>query len=414
MYTCRSERRIALPVVPFGCPFFAVPMHVRQRVLEPSSRRPLIAAGGWGVLSATQRLALAVAATALLSTAAQAQGARAMADPDGTVHLPALQVPLSNYLSPEARDFMVRRLAAPPPPWDADIAKARASVEAQLASLVAGARQRYPAEVVRTSLGGVPVFDVSPRSGIAKRNLHRVLIHLHGGAFATCETACAMVESLPAAVIAGIRVVSVSYRQGPEHRFPAASEDVASVYRALLAHYRPQNIAIFGCSAGAMLTAQSLAWFQTHGLPRPGAAGILCGSALDFGGDAPYVGWPLDDGTLLPPPSADDRLGRRGELPPFAYLEGVQARDPLVEPGHFPEVLARFPPTVVATGSRGFDASGAYETHRRLWRAGVPTELHVWDGLPHGFHGDTALPESRELMQVMLRFFDAHLGRRPR
>ncbi|MBW8833269.1 MAG: alpha/beta hydrolase fold domain-containing protein [Burkholderiales bacterium] len=357
---------------------------------------------------------MAMAFCGLCSTAVSAQADRVTADADGTVHVPARQVPLSNYLSPEARDFMIRRLTTPIPPAAADIVQARASVETTLAPLVSAAQERYPARVLRTTLGGVPVLDVSPRAGISKRNAHRVLIELHGGAFAICETACAMVESLPAAVIGGIRVVAVSYRQGPEHKFPAASEDVAAVYRALLAHYRPQNIGIFGCSAGGMLAAESLAWFQTHGLPRPGAAGILCASVVDFGGDAPFVGWPLDDGTLLPPPSEGDRIGRRGELPPFPYFEGAEARDPLVQPGHFPEVLARFPPTLVATGSRGFDASSAYETHRRLWRAGVPTELHVWDGLPHGFHSDTSLPESRELIQVMLRFFDAQLGRRAR
>ena len=81
---------------------------------------------------------------------------------------------------------------------------------------------------------------------------------------------------MPIAALGRIKVVSLDYRQGPEHRHPAASEDVAAAYRELLKTYRPENIGIYGCSAGGMLAGMSVAWFQRHGLPRPGAVGILC------------------------------------------------------------------------------------------------------------------------------------------
>ena len=50
----------------------------------------------------------------------------------------------------------------------------------------------------------------------------------------------------------------------PEYQFPTASEDVAAVYKALLRKYRAQNIGIYGCSAGSLLAAEALAWFQTY------------------------------------------------------------------------------------------------------------------------------------------------------
>jgi acetyl esterase/lipase len=359
------------------------------------------------------RLLFALAAGMAVAAVGAAEEERAFADPDGTVHLPQRVIPLSNYLSPQAREFMIRRLTKPFLP-EQDIVKLRAQVEEVLKPLVTFAKEQYPSRIVQTKIAGVPVFDITPRAGVSKRNSQRVLIHLHGGAFSICEIACALGEAIPASGIGGYRVVSVSYRQGPEHKFPAASEDVAAVYRQLLKQYRPENIAIFGGSAGAMLTAASLAWLQKNDLPRPGAAGMLFGGAADFGGDAPFVVWPLDDVTRTLTPTAEDRIGRRSELPPFEYFAGAQARDPLVQPGHFPEVLRRFPPTILATGSRGFDASATYDTHRRLWRAGVETELYVWDGLPHGYHMDVSLPESQELFEAVVRFFDAHLGRRPR
>ena len=75
------------------------------------------------------------------------------------------------------------------------------------------------------------------------------------------------------------RVVSLDYRQGPKYRFPAASEDVAAVYAHLLKDHAPRDVGIYGCSAGGMLAAMSVAWFEKHNLPRPGAVGILCAGA---------------------------------------------------------------------------------------------------------------------------------------
>ena len=67
---------------------------------------------------------------------------------------------------------------------------------------------------------------------------------------------------MPVAVLGRIKVVSLDYREGPKYRFPAASEDVAAAYRELLKTYRAEDIGIYGCSAGGMLTGMSVAWFQ--------------------------------------------------------------------------------------------------------------------------------------------------------
>jgi acetyl esterase/lipase len=70
---------------------------------------------------------------------------------------------------------------------------------------------------------------------------------LHGGAFLWGAHSGGLVESIPVASVGKMKVISVDYRQGPEAAFPAASEDVAVVYTALLKHYKPRNIGIYGC-----------------------------------------------------------------------------------------------------------------------------------------------------------------------
>ena len=94
-----------------------------------------------------------------------------------------------------------------------------------------------------------------------------------------------MIESIPLAALAQVEIVSITYRQAPETTFPAASEDVAAVYRELLKTHRPEDIAIFGCSAGGLLAA------EVDGLVRQGEAAIARGTRhlLRLGGCA--LGW---------------------------------------------------------------------------------------------------------------------------
>jgi epsilon-lactone hydrolase len=120
----------------------------------------------------------------------------------------------------------------------------------------------------------VPAFDYTPKAVISAANAKRVLIDLHGGGFMGCWPGCAELESIPIAALGRIRVVSLHYREGPKYKHPAASEDVASAYRELLKTYRSQDIGIYDCSAGGMLTGMAVAWFQRHSLPAPGAIAI--------------------------------------------------------------------------------------------------------------------------------------------
>ena len=92
------------------------------------------------------------------------------------------------------------------------------------------------------------------------------------------------------------------------------------------------------------------------------------------------------------------------------YLSEVDARDPLVAPTTSDEVLSQFPPTQIITATRGFELSSAVYTHSRLVKLGVETELHVWEGLFHGFFYNPDPPESRDAYNVMVKFFDKHLG----
>ena len=339
-----------------------------------------------------------------MSRQADAQTQRTTPAADGSLSLPADTLPFSEYASPEAKAEQASRLsrlaqmqsgaAAPTAPGQPDLLH-RAWFDAQW--------RRYPAAMNEAMLGGVRVLVFTPNSGIAERNRQRVLINLHGGGFINGWPEKAEIESLPIASVGRIKVISVDYRMGSQVRFPQASQDVAAVYAALLKTYKPSQIGIYGCSAGGILSGQAIAWFDRSGLPQPAAVGIFSGALLGgFGGDSAYL-TPLMGGYFPAP--------RPGEGTTIPYFAGTRPDDPLVAPADSADVLAKFPPTLLATGTRAADMSALIESHRRLVKAGADARLYLWDGLEHCFIYNPEMPESQEAYQVLARFFEEQMDR---
>ena len=325
-------------------------------------------------------------------------------DAQGIAHLPASEVPASRFMSSVSRAKFIETFAHPAPQVEpADIAALREHDERKNAPFVARAQVLYPVNIEPRVIGGVRTRVITPKAGITPANRGRVLINLHGGGFIWGEGNGALTESIPVAGVGRITVITVAYREAPEAHFPAASEDVAAVYRALLKDHRATDIGIYGCSAGGFLTAQSVAWFQNEHLPMPGAIGTFCGSIASLGGDSSHVA-PLLVGEQ-PSPMAD-----KESTDSNPYLRGAASTDPLVFPIRSPQVLARFPPTLLIAGSRDFTLSSLFASQAALAEAGVDAELHVWDGMWHAFFMDPDLPESQQVYRVVAKFFERHLG----
>jgi epsilon-lactone hydrolase len=289
-----------------------------------------------------------------------------------------------------------------PPLAGSDIAAVRAGLEKYLAPEVAASQKRYPVDIAEQEIAGVKTHVIMPKNGEADKS--RVLINLHGGAFMECAYACAMLESIPIAAVGRYKVVTVDYREAPEHVFPAASEDIATVYAALLKTYKPEKVGIYGCSAGGALTGQVEAWFQDKGLPNPGALGIFGAGAVRFGvGDSAYVAAYIDGS--FPAPRTN------GESPvPTGYFKGADPNSALVSPGSHLDVLAKFPPTLIITGTRAADLSPAIYSHSQLLKAGARSNLLVGEGMGHCYINNSDLPEARDAYDVIVKFFNENLG----
>ena len=284
---------------------------------------------------------------------------------------------------------------APPAPLG-DIAALRAYYDAFNRRHLEVALANYPVTIERSTLNDVTVDFVTPRNGIVS---DCTLICLHGGAFMWGRGAGALLEAVPVAATLGFRVVAVEYALAPERIFPAAVDDVVAVFDALCGPLPPSRIGIYGCSAGGVLTAQTVARLLRDGKQLPAAVAMLCGTGLEMAGDSAMTAGPLNG----QPASTAPVLAA---LPCFS---GCDVSDPLVLPGNHPEFLAGFPPSLLITGTRDFAASSVTTMHRRLLSAGASAELLQFDGMGHAFHVATTLPEARETFATMARFFDRYL-----
>lgn len=322
---------------------------------------------------------------------------------DGTVVVPSFKLPPSLYLSDEAKKALPRTPTDPEAGMFRALASGKVGEIRKMMPQLMGGRikklsEMYGVTTRATEIAGVSAVYALPNKPLPAANRKKILLNLPGGGFVMgVASGTGMVESIPLAALAQVEIVSITYAQAPETMFPAASDDVVKVYRELLKTHKPQDIGIFGCSAGGLLTAEAMASFQKEKLPLPVAIGIFCASAdARWGGDSRAFGRPFQALPLRPEATRN-------------YFAATDLANPLASPVLDPAILKHFPPTLLITASRAMEMSAAINTHRELVKAGVEADLHVWDGLGHAFFYDSSLPESKEAFAVMSTFFRKHL-----
>jgi len=313
-------------------------------------------------------------------------------------------VPVPNSVSDDARRFLSAPRSATSdqrPPvadkegWRAYIAASNARI-GQMEEMIVSA---CAVDVERTTINGARAAIVRPKNPDPRFD-GRVLMNIHGGAYILCE---GMIMEAAVLANAGATVVAVDYRVAPDHPFPANIEDSAAVYRGLLDRYAPEQIAIYGTSAGGTFSLTTSLYLRQLGLPLPGALGILTPQHDLSGttGDSFFAFDGLDLALSGSRPGALDMAN--------LFAGGHDLADPLISPifGDY----AGFPPTYFLSGTRDMLLSATTLLHRRLHNAGVHTELHVFEAMPHGFNVQVKLPEAQESIRDLLRFFDQNLAK---
>lgn len=190
----------------------------------------------------------------------------------------------------------------------------------------------------------------------------------------------------------GIIGISIDYRLAPEVPFPGPLDDVYAGLAWVFEHTAelgidPERIGIGGVSAGGGLCS---------------ALALLIRDRAEFDVRFQLLDCPmLDDSQHTPSSQLDDLLvWTRGsnEFGWRAYLGDLYGTDrvPPYAAAARATDLTGLPPAFVSVGTAdGFcDEDIAYAN--RLMQAGVPTELHVYPGAPHGvaFFADTTIAKA--------------------
>jgi epsilon-lactone hydrolase len=322
-----------------------------------------------------------------------------------TLQVPAKTLPVPTAdISPEMQKIIGRPLN---PSWN-DLWKtgeeARAFADKQAAETVKtipAMLERLHVKSEASTMDGVRVHILTPET-IPAENQGRVLIHTHGGCYVLFPGESGTTEGIMMAGFGHFKVISVDYRMPPEAYFPAALDDVETVYKAVLRTTDAKKVAIFGTSAGGALTLEAVLRAKRDGLPMPGA--IAPGTPMADAtktGDSFYTN-ELVDNVLV---------SRNGfcDAATVIYAKGHDLADPMLSPVNGD--MHGFPPTILTTGTRDLLLSNTVRVHRKLRRAGVEAQLEVFEGESHAqYQRDDRVPEAREAFGEIAAFFDQHLA----
>ncbi len=226
------------------------------------------------------------------------------------------------------------------------------------------------------------------------------LVWLHGGGYMIGSAATDAPRLQGWAAALDCVTVSVDYRLAPEHPYPAAHEDALAALEWVVASadelgVDTGRIVVGGASAGGGLAAATVLAARDRAIALAGQ--LLVYPMLDDRQQTASSRW---EAPVWPP--AANELGWRAYLGPL-YGEEVPA---YAAPARATQ-LEGLPPTLVVVGGADgfFDEDLDYAT--RMTHAGVPVDLRVLAGAPHGFDlmvpGARATAETTGLLERWLR-----------
>jgi acetyl esterase len=234
------------------------------------------------------------------------------------------------------------------------------------------------------TVAGLPARLYAPSSTVVEevaqqpsRN-HALLLFFHGGGFMYGDLDSHDATCRFLAERAGVQVLAIDYRLGPEDPFPAAYDDALAAFRWVVDHADelgadPARIAVGGDSAGGNLAAVVAIEAALTGLPL--AFQLLIYPATDAVRDTESAAM-FAEGFYLTKAFMD--------LANASYIGASDPRDPRVSPA-YADLPAGLAPAYVATA--GFDPlrdeGEAYA--RKLADAGVEVELRRFPDQIHGF-----------------------------
>ena len=256
----------------------------------------------------------------------------------------------------------------------------------------------YPSRVTveYIDVNGVPCLHFTPQDNVKGK----VLLYLHGGAYINGPFSIYGPYVSRLSKSCRVNGILVGYRLAPEDPFPAALEDVLTVYTHLINDgIKPSDILIAGDSAGGGLSIASLLAIRDHGLPMPNACLAI----------SPWADLTNSSESHQTKSKKDVMLTRKQlDVDANMYSHGMDLRNPLISPV-FAD-LTGLPPLFIQVGSDEILLSDSLTLAENAQKAGVQVTLKVWDGMFHVWHAmHLIIPEGREAVKEACAFIQERM-----
>jgi len=233
------------------------------------------------------------------------------------------------------------------------------------------------------------------------------ILHIHGGGYVLGSASAKEAAHRTQALTLNCIIVTVDYRLAPETVFPGAVEDCYAALRWVFTEGAGIGIdlartGVSGESAGGGLAASLALLARDREEFALAFQHLICPMIDDrtcISADPhPYTGqfiWTLASNHFGWAAILDCEPGSERVSP---YAAAARAED-----------LSGLPPTFISTGALDLFLEENLEYARRLLRAGVPTELHVYPGAYHGFElspdADVAKQSRRDSFAALAKKF---------
>ncbi|MDQ2858852.1 MAG: alpha/beta hydrolase [Candidatus Eremiobacteraeota bacterium] len=291
------------------------------------------------------------------------------------------------------RAFVKRPLQANSSNRGASIAAMRRSAGGGAARYVRVPRDTRIVTIEGPSLRGEWVL---PRA--ASETYDRAILYVHGGAMVACRPVQFRAFTIPLARATGVPVFVVDYRLAPEHRYPAALDDVVAAFEAMTARIPGRRIVIAGDSAGGNLAlAALLALRAKRGEPKPVAGIVALSPWTDLGGTGASGRENARSDDMLVVSEGDARIA-------LAYADEAAFTDPLVSPLYGDYSGA--PPLLVFASTIELVRDDAVRLVEKARAQGVDVEFVLEADMPHVWPVFQVIPEAKRALVTMREFME--------
>jgi len=243
-------------------------------------------------------------------------------------------------------------------------------------------------------LGGVSCLGLLPKGCSGDH----VILWAHGGGFAMGSSRSHKGLASQVAVAAKVAAILPDYRLAPEHRHPAALEDIVLAYGAILAEgVHANRVILAGDSAGGGLVVAAAMKLKEQGVAMP-AGMILLSPWVDLANR----GWSHTAKAQRDPFLTTSVLNTRAKQ----YGGEANANLSILDAD-----LRGLPPAFIQTGEAEILMSDSTVLAERLGAAGVPLTLEIWPEMFHVFQARyPMLAQSRQAIQRLGQWAAAHLA----